>query len=780
MENTSAYQIIFSGQLRQGFNQAPVGQALADRLKLPPQQLVALFTGKPVVLVQSDSAEEAKQWVAQLAELGAITRIRNNRPAKPSTPADVTTTKLPRFSPYPRGWKLTAGLIVAATGEVFFALLYIFLLFAFSVGLIYYSLFTNWGIHISSFGPLALALQAFALLSGLLVLFLLVKPFRAINPHHRKGVVVDAEHEPDLYAFVEDVCERINAPMPQQISIINTTEVSLYYIGVDGFLRNRHLLTIGAPLVAACDTSQLAALIAQSLQLFHNRRLSPRAAFLLRAIDGWLQRAIYGKDAIDRSLEDLAHRSELLGHLTRPLQKLIAWSRKLLGLRLRFSRYLNRRLMHRLVADADKVALIFCGSEGFVHLLERQRLLAHTAQRVLPNLRKSWQSEGELPDDIVQALVLLCKQYQPTIHQQLREKQAQQKALSHDTIPADSQRLHRVSNKAVKGAYSCYSPASTLFHDFDKLSRSMTIKLYYNRLGIPVPPHQLVPAAHPEKTVQQQQLIDAIFQGFYNDFVSLKLDHALGLMDSAESERNRRDKAMQDISTNQSHLELTQKRYIENNLALIDVSIHEVIQEAGLWRQWEVERETAEGLEHIRGRVMEQQRGVEEQLSMLTHYTHPYVIRLTASLGMLNTSAATKIKDSERLLREVRALVQTMEGIDKMLPHLYTLRLHTTLLLTLLSHNLANKGRVDVQSNEVRGIVTKLGVGLRTTPYPFGKTYDNLMSYALSGASTDVTPEGDYDRGCEVVSQITQLRSTIVARLCAIALYVEKSIGLAG
>ena len=82
MDGAPAYHIIFSGKLREGFEQPQVTQALSEKLKLSKKQLGLLFSGKPQVIKRTDSADEAKQLVTQLASLGAIARIHTDRAAK--------------------------------------------------------------------------------------------------------------------------------------------------------------------------------------------------------------------------------------------------------------------------------------------------------------------------------------------------------------------------------------------------------------------------------------------------------------------------------------------------------------------------------------------------------------------------------------------------------------------------------------------------------------------------------------------------------------------------
>jgi hypothetical protein len=786
MEAAPSYNVIFSGKLREGFTPQQVKQAFVEQLKLPPAQLPRLFNGQPQVIKRTDSPEEAKKLVALLAGIGAITRIQAGTTAKtpPSPPPAKPAAELPKFSPFPKGRALIAGLLLAAATEVFFLTLYLLMLFACSVGLFYYNLFTTWAVHFIGFAPLAVLAQIGVLLLGLALLFLLAKPLLSFSPRQRHGILLTVKQEPELHAFVQDVCERISAPAPREIRLNNDVAVELGYLhGPLGFLLNRTVLTLGAPLVAATDASQLAALIAQSLQLLHSKSLSPRAAFLLRRSDGWLQRAIYGEDAIDRQLADLITEKSPYAVVAVALQRLITLSRQALGWRLSLSRQLNRRLFHRLVADADKVALVFTGSTGFARLIEQQRLLAFASQNILSGLHERWRKEGTLPDNLVQALVLRTSQYPASIHSQLRALQEKEKLATNDAIPADSQRLYRVSKQKVAAAYPHHSPAIELFRNFTKLARAMTVRVYHNRLRIPVSPNRLVPTTAPDKaTQQQQQLINVFFQKLYCDFTPLKLRHRIKMVGDYDDSITQRDAALLEIGATRPHAELALKRCIETEQALIDISTQEVIYRAQLWQQWGVEPVGSEGLEQIHRACREQEKSLDENIGLLTHQLTPYVQRLASTLALLATPQASKVNNARGLEDEVNSHLEVLERIEQAGAQLRSLRLHTTLLQTLLSYDNGSRDklrdRIQEQVTDIQQLLAGLGATLKTTPYPFGEAHDNLMAFALRNAYPDEEPSGDFDRGNDVVEQINLIQHQLLARLCAIALHLEKALGL--
>jgi len=778
MDATPSYQVILSGKLREGFEPAQVKQALAERLKLPKPQLEQLFGGKPLVLKRTASAEEAKKLAAALARMGAVATIRA---AKASTAGKGAIT-LPDLPAASSGAMLKGALYLAMGSTALFTLLYLLLLLTFSVGVIYSSLFTTWGMSVTGFGLLALLLQLLTIPLGLAVLFLIAKPLLSLRARGLQGEAISEVQEPKLHALVAALCDKLDAPMPQQIRINNSNGVALGYAGGPGaMLRRGQVLNIGAPVVAACNISQLTALIAQAIQQNHSKGLSPRALCLLRRNDAWLQRAVEGEDGMDRILQELIEEGSPLAPLARGVQKAIAVSRQPLRWYLRLSRRLSRRTMHRLVYNADRVAQAVAGSDGFQQLLRQQRLLAYSAKHALPGLRARWYKEGKLPQNLVQLLLHHSRSLPSDSDKKLLLKQEQERAASLDLLPADTLRLQHLAQERVGAAYPAPSPATTLFRNFTKLSRSMTLRLYYNELEIPVRPDQLLPSTTPDMA-KQQQPIDALFNGMYVDLLPLKLGHRMNLVGDFEEGVSARAKALKEISTTHSHTQLAHKRCMESEQALFDISVQNQLYHAELWKQWGLPAEDKEGINQIHQACREQEKGLVENIGLLAHQLQPNVQRLAVDLALLGMPQAARVKNAAMLSQEVTGLIAVLERIEHAAQQLRELRLHVSLLQILLSFDGTTKGkrgeRIQEQAGDIRQLLTGLSGSFKTTPYPFGTSYNNLTAFVLHQAYRDDSPEGELDRGMEMVERITALQRQILARLCAIALHVEKGLGL--
>ncbi len=794
MAQAPIYQVVFNGQLRSGFERQQVAKAFNQRLKFPPKRVAELFNGKTQVLKSTASQDEAKKLVTLLASLGASASIQVKKAAAkkapqadsaPPTKVSPPSTALHEFSPYSSDTTLKSAASIAIASELFLLGGYLLLLLFFSVGLLHATFFTTWGISVVGFGPLALLLQILMLPLGLLVLLFLVKPLLVLRQQHRQGMVMTPEQEARLHTFVQSICDKLQLPIPQQLRLNNGVTVEVEYLGgFVGLLLNRTVLTIGAPLVAASQTSQLAAYTAHALQLFHSNKLSSRSANLIRLSDSWLQRAINEEDAIDRLLTRLIDDNSPYTLLANPMLRIIDLSRRALQWRLRFSRRINRRLFHTLIAEADQAALNYCGSDGFATLLQQQRLLELAQQQTLPTLSDRWYSQGTLPDNLTQLLRLRSGKYPPTMAQQLRDRQEEEKVASADPIPADSQRIEHAISLKVTPSTQGSAAASALLRNFTKVARQLTLRLYHTQLHLQVTSRQLVPSATTATQRQQQQQIDAIFKQLHQPFIPLQLQRRIQAIAGYDKGIEQLKAAKQQISSTHSKAEHAQRSFSDTTQALFDISTEESIYRAALAKEWGLPTLDKGGLDSLQQACHEQQQAQNETVTQFAKQLAPYVQRLAASLALLNTPQGGKVGNAAALQQEVKKLSAVLAGIEKSAEQLRTLQLQNALLQPLLSFDSGNSSRKHHRrmrdlAGTIRQLVSELGSSLKALPYPFANgTPQDLGSYALRNAYQDASPAGEYDRGNDMVEQVAQVETQALARLCAIALHVEKALAL--
>ena len=76
----SRFQVLFSGEVAVGAAETAVRQNLVRRLGLDERKVSQLFSGRTVVIRSDLTREAAEELQAELAQLGAIARIKDTSP----------------------------------------------------------------------------------------------------------------------------------------------------------------------------------------------------------------------------------------------------------------------------------------------------------------------------------------------------------------------------------------------------------------------------------------------------------------------------------------------------------------------------------------------------------------------------------------------------------------------------------------------------------------------------------------------------------------------------
>lgn len=797
------YQVIFTGKLRKGYEAAAVKQALTQRLKLPREQVERLFASSQTVLKKTPSVEQAKHIVTQLAAAGAVATIVPNPVNAGASAARKTTAApavnqseafptgivasdepLPEFSPFRNKALFKPMLFAAAGAEVLLGLLYAGLIFWLLFGVMMPSLFSTWGGEFLGSPLLGLPLQIIAFVLGTLALLIVIKPLLALRPGRHRGIVISPEQEPDLHAFIEDLCERIEAPVPSEIRLYNEAGVrTAYYKGPLGFFRNEPVLSIGVPVIAWMTCSQLAAFIGLSLNRFRHPN-SPRASGILLASNSWLQRAVYEDDPVEAAVRRWHKEGRIGDKIFELIEKYFSAARKLAYWRMELSRQMGRHLIHRTVAEGDKMALAFCGTEGFVRMLDQSNLLAFASKNVLPSLTSMWDKKGELPDSLVQLMVLRARQYPANMPQKLREMQEQRKAAIGDVLPSDTQRLKRIEHQPIQGTYRCLSPASILFRNYAKRTHTMTLRFYHHRLQLPVSPYHLKQLPSKGSMEQQlQQRLDHYFQKLYVDFVPFKLSQHMRTLNSEAEAKKLWAMAEARIRSEYKRAKVARDSYDVAEAGLVNTASRELMHLAGLGKEWESVTLKSRDLDEVHQSARDAEEEHSQATRTLEQYTKAYAMRLGAALAILekDENLPQKIKG---LRQESQILISLLERIDTVHEQLRELKLHTLLLETLLSYSTLGKKQkledhIEQYTSDCEHMVTSIGVALKSAPYPYSDSKQKkLMRYVLEDALRDESPQGSFDRGYDTIKRLARVQQRAIVRLAMIGEQVAKIQGL--
>ena len=777
------YQLVFTGQLLKGRDPVQVAQGLAQRLRLP-QQEVASWLGQPCrkVLATSLSMEQAKQLRMQLASLGAVTVVEAQTPSHDTVTQHRTepasSSMLPprhgwpwlrRFSPLHSRWLFAPAMLLAAAVSLLVVLVHLGLILSLTFAVLLPSASTSWAGNMLGNPLLGMLVQLVVFTISLLGLLLLLKPLLSIRWPRYRGVLLNARREPDLHAFIDDICERIHVPPPAVIYLEYQPQLAVHYhYGPIGWFRQRSVMRLGMPLVAGMDCSQLAGVLAGCLNRFQGRYL-PRANSLVLALQSWLQTALHQPDLIDQKL-DQWHRDGRMGEgFYRQFTRFVAVAHGPLWLWLWLSQLFACKPIHRIMADADRLALSLSGSEGFLRQTEQSLLLQYSNEEWMPGLEQQWIEQQILPADLIQDMVLRSRQYPSSTVQKLRTQQTETRRIRAMLLPDDLQRLEWLNAGGLSPGYHCRSPAISLFSNYARLSAAMTLRYYHHRLHLPVSRYHLRQMiAERSLEGELERLYQAQFAGLYLDYPPLGLKPMVSAWLQKGVNAELWQEADRHCRAGEGAAQAIMQAWQDSKGLMINAQTREEIHLAGLWRAWGEGRLSRTELESVHQWAREAEVKHEKSLKSQHKALQPYAQRMAAAL----VHASLHQPEAEQ---EVLTLLDILSRIERVAEALRELSTQALLLEVLLSFGSVTpssrlQSRIEQRSSDIERLLTSIGLSLKHAKYPFHDSrYRHLMAYLLEEALEGKKPLATLERAQDMLTRLPRVQGRVMLRLAELA-----------
>lgn len=368
---------------------------------------------------------------------------------------------------------------------------------------------------------------------GVLLLFL-VKPLFAPRTRAPAGVGLAPEEESDFIAAVHALCKAIGIRPPRRILLSHQANAWVAFSpGPAGILGGARVLTLGLPLVAGMNCSQLVGVLAHEFGHFAQRG-GMRAAYLIHHVNHWLESRAYHPDAWDERLQRWREDEEGSG-LMQLASTITLWCLQLTRLMLRglfqVSFRMSQRLSQQMEFDADRYEAILAGSAAFADTSLRLRALARAVHQVDQLNRKAWR-EGRLADDLPDCAAQRLAQWRPEDWQWIQaQMQSNDQTRYWDSHPADQARIASAQALAEAGLFHDPRPAAQLFDNFPALCRRVTDH-YYRALDLDFGPRNLIDSAQLLGLGRLPQALAETWTHYTNDLLGL-----VPLMDPADMHR---------------------------------------------------------------------------------------------------------------------------------------------------------------------------------------------------------------------------------------------------
>lgn len=351
----------------------------------------------------------------------------------------------------------------------------------------------------------ALLLYITPLISGIVVVFFMIKPLLARRAPAAQPLALNSAAEPVLFALVRCICDSVGAPFPKRIDVDCQLNASAgFRRGFLSFFGHDLVLTIGMPLVAGMTTRQIAGILAHEFGHF-TQGFGMRLTYIIRSINMWFARVAYERDAWDVTLEQWAAEAEdWRVMIVVNLARFAVWlSRLILKLLLLIGHGIGCFMLRQMEYDADSYEIKVAGSETFESATKRMHVLGKALQASYKDLGMSLKMNKRAPDDFPAFLLNHEAALSHEAKTQLEDSAGLGKTGLFDTHPSDGDRIRQARRAGEPGVFDLDAPATQLFSNFDVLAKQVTQLHYEDDLGLPLAMTKLVPVeSMPTSTVR--------------------------------------------------------------------------------------------------------------------------------------------------------------------------------------------------------------------------------------------------------------------------------------
>ena len=331
------------------------------------------------------------------------------------------------------------------------------------------------------------------LIAGGITLIFMIKPLFARRPKQPPPLEITRAQQPEVFAFIDDICALVRAPRPRHVFVDMQINASASFSRHFGSLLRRDLtLTIGLPLVTELSVREFGGVLAHEFGHFA-QGAGMRITYVIRSSNAWFARIVYERDRLDEFLRAASKRIDIRIGIIFYSARLMVWlTRKILWVFMWLGNALSCFMMRQMEFDADHYETQVAGSEGFVQTAEMLRLLNAGWRRAVGIQQESYRA-GRLVDDLPGFVALETRRLPVEVCDALSKEAAQSKTGWFDTHPSDAERVRAAESAQAAGVLVGDGSATAIFDDFSALAQQATVAYYRHQCAINLKEVQLLP-----------------------------------------------------------------------------------------------------------------------------------------------------------------------------------------------------------------------------------------------------------------------------------------------
>jgi Zn-dependent protease with chaperone function len=680
------------------------------------------------------------------------------------------------------------GLSVVAIGMVLLPLLYLGFIIIAAILLFLHITKDIWILEDSYMRPLIkFILYCGPIVAGFTLIFFMVKPFFARPRKESSKFTLKPEDEPELFAFINQICKQVNAPPPKRVDVDCRINASASFEnGFSGMRRRDLVLTIGLPLVAGLNIQQFGGVLAHEFGHF-TQGAGMSLTYLIQSINFWFHRVVHERDEWDYYLESATQRLpfqiRIIFYIARGC---VAGSRKLLMLLMKLGHGMSCFMSRQMEYDADSYQVKLAGGRAFTQTFHRLRELTLADQLTQSALRESWQN-NRLPDNLPAFISHKTAFIPADIRKAFEEATAGRKTGVFDTHPAHVDRIRAAEALKQTGILHQTDPAANLFTNFDSLSKAITRFYYENILNLSLTSTQLIPQ---EEILKQSVTSLEAAQVAQNFICGLNLGLRPVLLPTTLPPLLDRTNAISTLKAAPKCLEdLTrQTQAVLDKLQSEELSLRKFVNAFHLL-QANFKIDGADfGLKYSSlTAAKEAISSASNQIQSLSTELQPFQkqlqLRLLLGLQLLHApEIGSKVSDAASLQTEVASMLPAFSKLAESLPLLEQITRRLEPLLLLAKNRPLQPEHVDSELDcvalELKNLLKEVRTQISTAIYPFphAKGQITVAEFAQSENLPSNKIEAIYQDATTHLDRLIPLYYKLLHRLMAIALKVEASL----
>jgi Zn-dependent protease with chaperone function len=259
--------------------------------------------------------------------------------------------------------------VLLVLGSLFFTLLLYLALVALCGWGLYELIVLPWPRRVEMGHLLVRSLGLFC--CGCMFLYLVKGLFKTQGGQRDDMIEITEAEQPDLFAFVRQLCADTGAPMPRRIFVSHEVNACVFYPSslLSLIMPGRKSLLIGLGLVQALNLTELKTVLAH--ELGHFSQSSMALGSYVYVANRVLADIVYGRDFLDRSLSEMKSWDPRVAFFANIFAVLLGYLRLLFELIFKGINLLSLSLSRQMEFNADRFSVKVAGSDAVGQTLQR-------------------------------------------------------------------------------------------------------------------------------------------------------------------------------------------------------------------------------------------------------------------------------------------------------------------------------------------------------------------------------------------------------------------------